>query len=380
MNSDRKPFLLPRRAGFTLIELMVTMAIMATLTAAMAYVMAGAQEAAQIAKTRTLIARLHTLVMQKYESYRNRRLPITMPGEVIDPTSGKTIPTPLAVSQTVRCDVIRQLMRMEMPERWTDLDDPAPVPVADGHFNPPLKYKDVANPTQFAFVYMAPPSVLQAYRGQAGAIPRSNSPIVYTPGAADSLFEGAKCLYLLVTMGLDEQDVMENFSEGDIADFDHSGHKVFLDAWGKPIGFLRWAPAFISPLQPLIVPPQRDIRMADQTDPTGVYGTPGNKNPHKQTTFSLYPLIYSAGPDGYIDMISKSKAIFHYSQTQPLNDPFVSLTDTANFPVGGIGAAAIFDDQGNYQPFDSGSTTYSSAAGRSLGNTDNIHNHTIGAR
>ena len=100
---------------------MVTMSIMAILTAAMAYVMAGAQESAQIAKTRTLIARLHTLVMQKYESYRYRRLPISIPAVVIDPSNGTGSPPPWAI-QKIRCDVIRQLMRMEMPERWTDID------------------------------------------------------------------------------------------------------------------------------------------------------------------------------------------------------------------------------------------------------------------
>ena len=32
-----------------------------------------------MAKTRALIAKLHALVMQKYEAYRNRRLPIAVP-------------------------------------------------------------------------------------------------------------------------------------------------------------------------------------------------------------------------------------------------------------------------------------------------------------
>ena len=46
-------------------------------------------------------------------------------------------------------------------------------------------------------------------------------------------FQGAKCLYLLVTMGLEDTDVMENFSEGDIADFDKT---IELAACGCPSG------------------------------------------------------------------------------------------------------------------------------------------------
>jgi prepilin-type N-terminal cleavage/methylation domain-containing protein len=377
-----------RRRAFTLIELMVTMSIMAILTAAMAYVMAGAQESAQIAKTRTLIARLHSLVMQKYESYRYRRLPITIPPKVLDNPYGNPIATPLKAIQTVRCDVLRQLMRMEMPERWTDLDDPTPISVADNSNSlSPINYYDIANPNQAAIVKMMLPSALQAYRGQATAIPHTdgtNGPVTYTPAPADSAYEGAKCLYLMVTMGLGEPDVMENFSEGDIGDFDGSGHKVFLDAWGKPIGFLRWAPGFISAYQPAkpgtgsLPATAKDMRMPDQTDPAGIYGMPQTSaTANKQDTFALYPLIYSAGPDGYVDMVlkwSKSSQPFRYTQTNPLNNPFASVTDTDDFlkPLGPIGTAAITDDQGNYVD--------PATVSRALGTSDNIQSHSLSDR
>jgi prepilin-type N-terminal cleavage/methylation domain-containing protein len=386
--------------AFTLVELMVVMAIMAILAAAMALAVAGAQEAAQIAKTRSLIARLNALVMQKYESYRTRRLPITMPGEVLDPANGPfdmmgnpiPKPTPLKALATIRCDVIRQLMRMEMPERWTDLDAPALITVADNS-NPaaPITYNDVANPTQPAVVSMLLPAVTNAYWGQ---VPEANQNGVMDFTKVPNAYEGAKCLYLMMTIGMDDPDIMENFSEGDIGDYDHSGHKVFLDAWGKPIGFLRWAPAFYSPLQPAPNPfpaspvggkTYTDGRMPDQTDPTGIYGHPivydnttGLPQTDKPVTFALYPLIYSAGPDGYFDMVSKSGKTFHYVNTSnPRNNPFASLTDTTDFPVpptgpGPIGTAAIFDDQGNYLP--------PGSASRSLGISDNITNQLIGAR
>ena len=103
MNEESIPGDGSRRSGFTLIELLITMSIMLIIAAAMAYAVSGAQESANIAKTRGLIDRLHVLVMQKYESYRTRRLPISIPGEVIA-QNGNLVPTPIAVTRKVRCD------------------------------------------------------------------------------------------------------------------------------------------------------------------------------------------------------------------------------------------------------------------------------------
>ena len=69
--------------------------------------------------------------------------------------------------------------------------------------------------------------------------------------SSDSTYQGADCLYLIVTMGLEENDILENFQQGDIGS-DPKNPKMlcFLDTWGNPIQFLRWAPGFNSPLQP----------------------------------------------------------------------------------------------------------------------------------
>jgi hypothetical protein len=338
---------------------MVTIGIMAILFALTALALSGAKESAQIAATKSLIARLNVLVMQKYESYRYRRLPIQMPPNI----------SPQVAAQ-IRCDAIRQLMRMEMPDRWTDITD-NPVTMAGS-------------------TTMIRPAVSQAYSAfynSISTLPGYSATAADGGAKAGDEFQGAKCLYLIVTMGLEESDVMENFNASEYKDYDNTGCKVFIDAWGKPIRFLRWAPGFMVNPATGAKPFSGVSRLQtgwdrDQTDPTGVYGSPPplpagtNAATIDQpattltttNTYALYPLIYSAGPDGYYDIISDSTNTFHYSSvpgdTAP-NDPFGSVKDTSDFPNGPIGAPSVVD------------TGQSTPA---LSHYDNIHNHQLGAR
>jgi hypothetical protein len=373
-----------RRQATTLVEMLIVIAIIAILAAAMAYAVGGAQESAKVAKTRAIIAKLHTLVMQKYESYRHRRLPIAIPAMVFDPVSRGVVATPPQAIAQVRCDAMRQLMRLEMPDRWTDVtDNPKPITVRDpahpgGYFD-----ADPSRRSALAQVIMQRPAASQAYLAQYNSVANT--------AAFEQLFadnQGAKCLYLLVTIGSEDADVLENFSQSDIGDFDHTGCKEFLDAWGNPIRFLRWAPGFVSPLQPEAPSPASDVadqRMRDQTDPTGVYGSPqpgsvghGGVGRIARNTFALYPLIYSAGPDGNYDIVSdSSNGRFSYANANgnnggSPNNPFESVSDTANFSDGPIGWPAVFPmtDRGLHPP----------GTSRALGNADNITNHDIGAR
>ena len=295
-----------RRHGFTLIELMVTMGIMALLSAMIAVAVGNAQDAAKVAHTRAVIARLHTLLMDRYESYRWRRLPIAI--TVQSGTGGVT------TANKTRCDAIRELMRLELPDRWTDITVPPATAVSR---------------TSASVSY-------QAALARAGSNPNST-------------YQGADCLYMIVTMGLEENDILENFSQGDIGtDPNNPSLPCFIDSWGNPIQFLRWAPGFTSPLQPAN-PTDRD-----QTDPTGVYGSPTSNPP----TFALYPLIYSAGPDGFYDILADNNSFSYASQT-PLNNPFGS-----GGPGVGFGSALT-------------SSTTPQGSGQN-GNIDNIHNQLIG--
>ncbi len=336
-NGGRMPPLLPRRPGFTLIELMITMCIIVTLAACSIAAMAASQDAARKDKTRALIAELHSLVMQKCESYREP--PAADPGAAGTQRAMSNGPSPLRRPAPTHA-------AGDAGSCWSDFMDP---PIA------------ISNPAGGTITWPVPPSITLAYQNAYNAVVNTpaftatiadpDNPTNGT-GPAGNFYASAKCLYLFISMGSDENDVLENFSQSDIGDPTNSGMNCFLDAWGKPIQFLRWAPGFVSNLQL-----GANGTDPDQTDPLGVYGKP-------PTTYALYPLIYSAGPDGIFDITYDSSTAFRYSKHN--NDPFSSVSDTGDFPsnVGPIGTQAI------NPPSDS--------AIRSLGCLDNLNNHTIG--
>src|SRR5437773_5886075 len=66
------------RRAFTLIELLVTMLIIAILSSMVLAGLFSAYESAKIAKTKSTIAKIHGQLVHRWESYRTRRLPITI--------------------------------------------------------------------------------------------------------------------------------------------------------------------------------------------------------------------------------------------------------------------------------------------------------------
>ncbi len=115
------------RSAFTLLELMVTVAIIGILASAMLFALFGAQETARENKTKSLILKLNNIIMPKWETYRTRRVPIIPP--MLATQSGSTM---VSVTQGVqiaakyRLDALHDIMRMEMPDRWSDITD-API-------------------------------------------------------------------------------------------------------------------------------------------------------------------------------------------------------------------------------------------------------------
>ena len=223
------PFCSP--LGFTLIELLVTITIIGMLAAMMLGALHAAGNAGKVAATKATIAKLNTIIMQRYESYMTRRVPITITG--------------LSPSQAaeVRLGAIRDLMRMEMPDRWEDVTDDVSfltsvfIPV---HHRP--AYTDLISGKPVPYSQPVPePALHQLYRNRYG--PGGN----VTAGIPNMNSNSGKILYMLVSMGSPE--AMEQFNQSEIK-ADTDGWSYFVDGWGQEIRFLRWAPGVSSCTDP----------------------------------------------------------------------------------------------------------------------------------
>lgn len=214
------------RPGFTLVELLITVSIIGIMASMMLFALFGAQESAKKRKTEALIARLNAIVQAKWESYETRRIPVTIPAAA----------TPQQVAQ-IRLDLLRDLIRLEMPDRWADVDDDQPT-----YPNPAVRnYTIGGSPVQLS---IPRPALSQSYMRQWRAVKYRTSP---PPPSPEDLARnaGAECLYLIVKGVVGEEgDGSDAFKPDSIADTDGDGLLEFVDAWGTPIKFLRWAPGF----------------------------------------------------------------------------------------------------------------------------------------
>lgn len=274
-DATRRPSALRRPpAGMTLIELIVAITIVAILGALLLGVAATAGGVAREARTNSMITRLHTLLMERYDEYRTRRvelrpdaisnLLIDSDGDNYSDATGIYLPPLLANPQSqaaaARVAALREMMRVEMPDRWSDLTENRLF--LDG--SPPV----LTNAYIRAFNRMDPTllPVENRHENTVTGNLNTNSDLLTN--------QGAECLYLVIMNATGDGEARGLFKETDTGDTDGDGALEFLDGWGNPISYLRWAPGFESDAQ-LSVPGLQDIyRDAERdTDDGGLSGS-----------------------------------------------------------------------------------------------------------
>ncbi len=242
--------------GFTLVELLVVLTIIALLTSALLGALYASQEAARATQTRHTIAKLHQQVMIHWSTYRTRRLRIAPRGTNESYTA----------FATRRLELLWQVMQAEMPD----------------HYNEFLRHASVASGSPFI--------VATWYNQVVQATPN--------PSQVANANQAAECLYLFVTLGARSEDDLPLRSR-EVGDTDRDGMLEFLDGWGQPIRWLRWAPGFQLPgVSPT---PATGAAAEDPFDPLKVSRLiqPANNSQWNNTpTGYMIPLIYSVGPDG----------------------------------------------------------------------------------
>jgi prepilin-type N-terminal cleavage/methylation domain-containing protein len=327
--------LFPIRSGVTLIELLITMTIMAIIAAAILGTAAAAIEGAREKRTQSLITKIHTLLMEHLSTYETRRVEISRAhldaleqrlqlGQITPTERGQML-------ADLRLLGLRELMKYEMPDRWSD---------ALG--------TELGNTPVVPVFLAARPPLAEAY------IRRSLT------ATADN--QGAECLYLTIMSATGDGEARTLFSKQDIGDTDSDGAPEFVDAWGNPIEYLRWAPGFASRSQLMTGDGNGDHDPFDvyrRDDPNAVPVSTARyagilvnyvaslKDQH--LAFRLVPLVFSAGPDGEYDIITaREKVVSRVGTNEVGLNPF--YVDTALTPpvVGGtpygFGMPLLTDD------------------------------------
>ena len=333
------------RSAFTLVELLITILILAILGTALLGASRVAMEGARASRTKSTIAKLNTLMMERYESYQTRRVDFNasiqssinaMP--TTNPQQRRAKGKAVAVA---RLKALRELMKLEMPDRWSDV---LLAPVPDN--NPLGKINRAFNPTPPAFS----PSFLQNRPALSNAYLRrlKSAATIKNDGIILRQHQGAECFYMFIMLATGDGEARELFSQQDIGDVDGDGAPEFLDGCKQPIEFLRWPAGFVSDLQSVVV-------IDDTTTPKKRAGNPDvDHDPFDpfrvdSRAYRLVPLIYSAGPDGDLDIEVAP------GNTVGLN-PYAQLTDSSGKLLNLLGTQRDNDGDGD-------------------NSLDNIHNH-----
>ena len=217
------------RQGVTLIELLIVMAIIATLSTVFLGVSSAAMDAGRASRTKATIAKIHSLLMERWESYETRRIDLdTRAIDVLlreDRITARQYGEMLA---DMRLLGVRELMKLEIPDRWSDI-------IGNSVSNVP--------PTSPASAFLQPvllssrPGLTTSYLRRYTNLKTNETEIIQRN-------QEAECLYMTIMLATGDGEARTLFGEQDIGDTDGDGAPEFLDGWGRPIQLIRWPAGF----------------------------------------------------------------------------------------------------------------------------------------
>ncbi len=174
--------------GYTLIEIVVVMAILSILGTLTFSALSGAAKLSKIESTEFMINKLNDAILDWYEEYEDE----ARPGGLWN---------------------LRRKMREELPDSWAEVATTPSTPVT---------------PAGRAYA-----------RHRATCTNTSNL----------TKYQSAECLYMIITRSGRFPDFVESIQPGQVGDIDADGLFEFWDGWKRPIAFFRWAPGFVSIVQ-----------------------------------------------------------------------------------------------------------------------------------
>lgn len=432
-----------RRSGLTLLELLVVMMIISLLAALFLGALSAASRLSQETNTKSLLQKLHNAMMSRWDAYRSVRLPILLEARS-ETGAGNASSEKTKFRQDIarrKMLATRELLRMEMPDRYEDL------------MFDPIYLVTPTSPKKAVRPYLW--SAYQRRISEVKALAARTDPTYGNMALSDFVdvignqYQSAECLYMIMTVGTEDSATStEHFAAHNFGDVDGDGMKEFIDAWGSPIEFLRWAPGFYSPMQPgytydypgasgtpgsiFHATQPRDpnsgnkvishwkvqfetftntnatsgtistrLVIIDQDDPFNpmrvgpIKESPSNKwarasrwrpgDPGPEHGFILIPLIYSCGPDrtsGMHHCYSKPTNVGNINNPEIENPYTIKASPTKDDDAPGSSQTKHIKFSDPYNTYQNGTydNVYRGDSRYTGFNLDNITNHEVGSR
>lgn len=319
-----------------MVELLVVISIIGTLAGLLTVAYRGAQQESFTQKTRTTIQKISNILIDCVEEYsqeplgwnmyRGYPLPPPTPNRVgsgVPPTAGldtsgaNNTPRGDRIEQSLLL-AIRDRLRFEMPDHKDDIKWYQGRAVVTGATGGDPDYyirrhlESFASPIVTGLAIPAGPLVARVQpSSRAIRLLRKLSVLqggyfVPSPGW-ETNNANAELLYLIIEdANYDGSSALEVFGASEVGDTDSDGFKEFIDAWGRPIAWLRWPAGFSGvvqshpdPLDPSLVRgagPTTRLSIGDE--PYDRMGKDPGRNTDWESGPLGVPLVVSAGIDG----------------------------------------------------------------------------------
>lgn len=268
--------------AFTLLELLIVVAVIATLMSITVVVMSGVTDQARAAATRVTVTKIHRLLEQRINAfdraYKGPRENAFITGIIgllaTDPPTGagvyfqQFLTNPQDAPPYVKTLARKAAMRFEFPQNPSDLNDYGGD--SDGDGIPDLIYSRLLIPR--ASVAVNQDGIASNDPGFASAVTAKitewwnihmaqESSVFSTTGGTSSTgssegvhsTESSEFLYFtLISSGSfgSTSSNLDDFTSEEIADTDGDGMPEFIDAWGNPLRFYRWPTRLVDPDAP----------------------------------------------------------------------------------------------------------------------------------
>jgi len=235
-----------RQNGFTLIELMIVIAILGVLATLSLAVLSNSTEQAREAATQSRIEKIENMLQMELEMYETRRLPISN-SELLQYIEANDYPRSqwANVLLNLRRRILQDLINVEMPRLVLDPNEVA----LTNHLGVfPSVNESADAPTGIPSNFLN--WLNENYRQPVNGIRLADRLAVITSSDTrfwqqykDEQFNGepwlnlsGEYLYLLLSrINYDGEPAIESFNKNSIADTDGDGLLEIVDAWGEPL-------------------------------------------------------------------------------------------------------------------------------------------------